>query len=40
MEKRERKKEERTFEKPEILSYDREELEVEKAFTGGMSQNG
>lgn len=33
-EKREQKKEDRTFEKPEVLSYDREELEVEKAFTG------
>ena len=34
MEKKEGKKEDRTFEKPEVVSYDREELEVEKAFTG------
>ena len=34
MEKKEGKKEDRTFEKPEVISYDREELEVEKAFTG------
>ena len=34
MKKKEQKKEERPFERPEVLSYDREELEVEKAFTG------
>jgi len=37
MEKKERKKEERTFERPEVASYDREELDVEKAFTGNMT---
>ena len=34
VEKKEKKKEGRTFEKPEVVSCDREELEVEKAFTG------
>ncbi len=34
MEKKELNKERRTFEKPEVASFDREELEVEKAFTG------
>ena len=33
-EEREQKKEDRTFEKPEVVSYDREEFDVEKAFTG------
>jgi len=40
VEKKELKKEDRTFEKPEVASYDREELDVEKAFTGGASPNG
>ena len=37
VEKKELKKEDRTFEKPEVASYDREELDVEKAFTGNMT---